>query len=508
MPWQTMNLVEAREAFVRASELGDEYFSRLCQSFGISRATGYKWLSRYREAGNRSNVLEDRSRRPHRTNAASEQVEQDVLRLRSQHGWGPHKISFVLKSDGTSVGHSTVYRILKKHGQIKAEDAHASAWIHDVFVADNPEPKIDAQLPAGFTCRLREGCLRDRKKAMAVIARLKGIPLHTIAKGLSLTPQTITRYTDQYASGGLEELFRHRRSKIDDAAHQAAVFAMLHSPPSASGINRTTWKMADLQRVLRETGHRLSERRIRRIIKVGGYKWRRARIVLTSNDPDYETKLKSVKAILANLTADQAFFSIDEYGPFAIKRKPGRKLVEPGTEYVVPQWQKSKGWMIMTAALELSGNQVTHFYSRNKNTEEMIKMADILRSQYRDCSKIYLSWDAASWPISKKLLAHVEQINSRAAKDCSPCIELAPLPAGAQFLNVIESIFSGMSRAIIHNSDYPSLNAAKAAIDRYFTERNTHFARNPKRAGCKIWGKERVPSEFHEGQNCKDPAYR
>jgi hypothetical protein len=83
-------------------------------------------------------------------------------------------------------------------------------------------------------------------------------------------------------------------------------------------------------------------------------------------------------------------------------------------------------------------------------------------------------------------------------KDCSPCIELAPLPAGAQFLNVIESIFSGMSRAVIHNSDYPSLDAARTAIDRYFSERNTHFAGNPKRAGSKIWGKERVPSEFHE----------
>ncbi len=33
--------------------------------------------------------------------------------------------------------------------------------------------------------------------------------------------------------------------------------------------------------------------------------------------------------------------------------------------------------------------------------------------------------------------------------------------AGAQFLNVIESVFSGMARAIIHNSDYPSLDAGR-----------------------------------------------
>jgi hypothetical protein len=47
-------------------------------------------------------------------------------------------------------------------------------------------------------------------------------------------------------------------------------------------------------------------------------------------------------------------------------------------------------------------------------------------------------------------------------------VKTAPLPAGAQFLNVIESVFSGMAKGIIHNSDYPSAEAAKNAIDRYF----------------------------------------
>lgn len=87
-------------------------------------------------------------------------------------------------------------------------------------------------------------------------------------------------------------------------------------------------------------------------------------------------------------------------------------------------------------------------------------------------------------------------------------IEAAPLPAGAQFLNVIESVFSGMARAIIHNSDYKALDEAKAAIDRYLEERNAHFKQHPKRAGNKIWGKERGPATFSDASNCKDPRYR
>src|ERR1043166_3196097 len=76
--------------------------------------------------------------------------------------------------------------------------------------------------------------------------------------------------------------------------------------------------------------------------KMAGFKWRKAKIVLTSNDPEYHAKVEVIKQILSGLKEDEAFFSIDEYGPFAIKRKGGSKRVAPGENYVVPQYQKSK----------------------------------------------------------------------------------------------------------------------------------------------------------------------
>jgi len=108
--------------------------------------------------------------------------------------------------------------------------------------------------------------------------------------------------------------------------------------------------------------------------------------------------------------------------------------------------------------------------------------------------------------MSKELLTFVERHNAEAAG--VPRIQLVPLPASAQFLNVVESVFSGMARAIIHNSDYASVQAARSAIDRYFSERNLYFSKNPRRAGRKIWGKERTEPTFDPANNCKDPAYR
>jgi hypothetical protein len=172
----------------------------------------------------------------------------------------------------------------------------------------------------------------------------------------------------------------------------------------------------------------------------------------------------------------------------------------------VPQHQRSKGILIVTAALELSTNQITHFYSPAKNTSEIVKLLHRLVDVYADQKCIYFSWDAASWHASRALYANVQELNMKG--NGRPQVELVPLPSSAQFLNVIESVSSGMARAIIHNSDFPSLEAAQDAIDKYFAERNEQFSKHPKRAGQKIWGDERVPSEFSVVHNCKDPRYR
>ena len=136
-------------------------------------------------------------------------------------------------------------------------------------------------------------------------------------------------------------------------------------------------------------------------------------------------------------------------------------------------------------------------------------MLELLIAQYKDREKLYLSWDAASWHVSKRLQQRVDEHNWDVIMGhTGPIVETAPLPSGAQFLNVIESVFSGMARAIIHSSDYASVEEAKAAIDRYFDERNVHFRLHPKKAGRKIWGKEREAAVFSASNNCKDPSFR
>jgi len=360
---------------------------------------------------------------------------------------------------------------------------------------------------------IRDKPLRYRNKAVAVIANYEGVPIGIIAQCLFMSPKTARRYIQQSRASGIKDFLSNERKgqkKYEMKKYIDAVFSILHSPPSNYDINRTSWIMPDVHRIMASKGLKIALSNIRQIVRNAGYQVRKAKVVLTSNDPDYKTKLEEITKILKNLKASEKFFSIDEYGPFAIKIYNGRKLVPKDEARSIPQWQKNKGSLIITAALELSTNQITHFYSGKKNTEEMIKLLMILLKKYHDEKCIYFSWDAASWHASKKFYTTVDELNSQEYQlRCNtPLVKLAPLPARAQFLNVIESVFSGMAKAIIHNSNYQSKVECKTAIARYFAERNQYFLKNPKRAGDKIWGKERVKPKFSESNNCKDPKYR
>jgi transposase len=338
-----------------------------------------------------------------------------------------------------------------------------------------------------------------------------------VADEFRVTPRTVHKWVGRFRTSGFEGL-RDRSSrphriprhqlKPDSSELHDAVFSLLHSPPSDSGFNRTTWRLSDLRAMLCSRGIVATPRNISIVIKRAGYRWKQARVTLTSKDPEYRNKVEVIHQTLSQLKDDEAFFSIDEFGPFAVKMRGGKSLQGPKQIRMVPQWQASKGSLIVTAALDLSKNQVHHFFSERKNTSETIKLIELIRKEYKSYRRIYVSWDAAPWHSSVELFEKIEFLNGWAEYDCAPDIQILPLPSGAQFLNVIESVLSGMARAIIHNSDYASVEHAKVAIDRYFAERNRNFCNRQQRAGKAIWGDEPAPATFLLANNCKDPRYR
>src|SRR6266446_6092194 len=126
LPWGGLSMawdgaVEQRLKLVLAAQAGEETVSGLCERYGISRKTGYKWLDRYRTAGPAG--LHDRSSAPKRHGRATAEdlVEKILLLRQARPSWGPRKIIAKLEREHPEVdwpAPSTAGEILKKAGLV------------------------------------------------------------------------------------------------------------------------------------------------------------------------------------------------------------------------------------------------------------------------------------------------------------------------------------------------------------------------------------------------------
>ncbi len=122
MPWARTDWMSERVKFVAAYLEYEARFSDLCDDFGISRKTGYKWVRRYEAEG--SGGLEERSRAPHsHPNAVSSEIVEAILTIRRHHPrWGPRKVRVVLQRQRPRAAlpaASTIGDILKREGLVR-----------------------------------------------------------------------------------------------------------------------------------------------------------------------------------------------------------------------------------------------------------------------------------------------------------------------------------------------------------------------------------------------------
>jgi len=142
MPWMETSSMNERIRFIEWSMSGNWEMKELCEHFGISRKTGYKWKNRYLEEG--LSGLEERSRAPrscpHRTPA---QVVELVLQTKRKYpSWGARKVLAHLqkKTDAQLPVESTVNELFDREGLVKKRRKRQS-------VLHRGKPFIEAEQP-------------------------------------------------------------------------------------------------------------------------------------------------------------------------------------------------------------------------------------------------------------------------------------------------------------------------------------------------------------------------
>jgi len=121
----------------------------VAEQLGISRATAYKWVRRYRADGLPG--LEDRSSRPHRSpRRSSDAVTATIISARARRRYGPARLAPL-----TGYPRSTIYGVLRRAGLNRLRDTDRVTGAPVRYVACHPgalvhqDHKKLGRVPAG-----------------------------------------------------------------------------------------------------------------------------------------------------------------------------------------------------------------------------------------------------------------------------------------------------------------------------------------------------------------------
>jgi transposase len=111
--------MELRMRLVNALMAEEDSMTALCAEYGVSRKTGYKWLTRFRAQGPVG--LAERSRAPHVVPWAVSQAQSEAITaMRRQHpSWGPKKLRAKLLARAPAQhwpAQSTIGDVLQREG--------------------------------------------------------------------------------------------------------------------------------------------------------------------------------------------------------------------------------------------------------------------------------------------------------------------------------------------------------------------------------------------------------
>ena len=133
-------------------------------------------------------------------------------------------------------------------------------------------------------------------RLLMVKRAMEGTPAASVARDFLVDVKTVGKWVRRFRREGIAGL-NDRTSRPHNISRRHlqpgkelhdAVFSLLHKPPSSCGFNRTTWRLADLNIALGSQGVSASQASISAVIKQAGYRWKKARVTLTSNDPQYQ----------------------------------------------------------------------------------------------------------------------------------------------------------------------------------------------------------------------------
>ena len=326
--------------------------------------------------------------------------------------------------------------------------------------------------------------VREVQRAKILLKYSDGIPISTISSQLNVSRPTIYKCIEKaLATGvesGLKDKYHSPKAPVITDEAKAWVINVACQKPTDFGYAAETWSLSLLAKHTRENapqaGHdclkQAAKATVQRILKSHHIKPHKIRYYIEKRDPEFDKKMQDVLIVYkeVNLINKHLSSSEEKYLPIvtvSIDEKPGIQAIKNTASDLPPVPNKHPyigrdyeyerlGTLSILAGLDLhTGHVIAQVHDRHRSKEFILLLKEI-DSYYPPECQIRLILDNHSSHISKETMKYLESRPNR--------FIYVHTPKHGSWLNLIETLFSKMSRTFLKNIRVNSIDELRSRI--------------------------------------------
>ncbi len=312
-----------------------------------------------------------------------------------------------------------------------------------------------------------------RRRATAILWLNQGKSISQTAKLIFSTRKSVRKWKRRYECSGEAGLLPHSPGRHKYTVTEKlceALLILLASSPHDTGYLSARWTSQMLAEQLRERFHKsIHPSTIRRLLPKLGIVWNRARPTLFIRDPEKERKMKAIDDALANATAEDPVFYVDEVD-IDLNPRIGHAWMEKGKQMAIPTPGKNQKHYL-AGALNAKTGKVIWVEWEKKNSEIFIALLAELRKRYRNAQSITLIAD--NYVIHKSAMTKLFLEHNRKFK-------LLFQPVYHPWVNRIERLWKKLHDTVTRNHRYPTMKRLMEAVRTFMNNVSPFPANKPQ----------------------------
>ncbi len=308
--------------------------------------------------------------------------------------------------------------------------------------------------------RATTSTVRDRERALMILARLDRLSVTAVAEKLGTTAKRVSTWTRRFEKMGLagldEKAGRGRPRSIPEAKVARVITEATRAPRT-----RVRWS---LRTMAKHAG--VSASSVQRIWSSNDLKPHVTKTFKVSNDPKFEEKFWDVIGLYLDPPTNALVLCCDEKSQCqALERtQPGLPLKAKRPPTMTHDYTRHGVVTLFAALIAVSGKLITRAEARHTHVEwlRFLKQIDRQTAKHLDLHLIADNYATHKHPKVKAWLAR------------HPRFTMHFTPTSSSWLNLVERFFADLTADVIRAGSFTSVKALVDDINAYLVDRNAH----------------------------------